>query len=463
MAEDSARSSLFGGAAARNAGKSNPFAAAAENGAPNGENSGKSGVSEQKGATPLNDEDQARSALLAGGRARKSVAVPTPVAAPAPPPPAVQSEVPDDGEVTFDFDNLNLMEAMRTEGGAANSGDGLAMEDLNFAAIDDDLSNFAQDEVIREALSSGIDLRMYSRQVDSELRHMEMLSIEDYVNEADAIAELFEQINSCEGVLTDMQSMLDSFQQNLGGISEEIRSLQEQSLSLSIEMANRKSLSGKISTFLSKVSVPESLIMRIVDGNIDDAWLKDLHSLSEKISFCTSGASGIGEPSSGGDFSLSDLTISPLYTPVGRESLPQLEKLKAAACAKLRSWFTRSIAELIKPKTNMSKQQEYILLKYAPAMAFLNEHGGDIGREIRSLYADQVGRYYNAIFKKYAEDLSKLLLALPRQQDNIVDYNPVARLSAALAVRVCFFHYTALFVLPRLHLILGCVCRRIQP
>lgn len=338
----------------------------------------------------------------------------------------------DDGALEFDFEGLNMMESTGEEGGELGDD---SNDNLNFAAIDEDLQKFASDEVIREALSRGVDLRVYSRQVDAELRHMEMLSIEDYVKEADAIAELFEQIVSCESILNDMQAMLGSFQENLGGISEEIRSLQEQSLSLSVKMANRKSLAGKINTFLAKVSVPESLITRIVDGNVDEMWIKDLQALSEKIAFTTGGS--LGEPSTGGDYSLSDLSISPLHTPVGRESLPQIDKLRMHASGKLRAFFARSIGELIKPKTNMAKQQEYILLRFAPAMAFLNDHGGEVGREVRSMYADQVGRSYAAIFKKYHEDLARLLLPLPARSDTIADYNPAARLASALSVRSC--------------------------
>ncbi len=74
----------------------------------------------------------------------------------------------------------------------------MSSEPLNFDEIDADLQKFAQvrwerfgvvkllltrfevqDEVIRDALSREVDLRKYSKQVDGELRHMEMLSIAD--------------------------------------------------------------------------------------------------------------------------------------------------------------------------------------------------------------------------------------------------------------------------------------------
>lgn len=117
-------------------------------------------------------------------------------------------------------------------------------------------------------------------QVDAELRGMETASVKDYVQEADSIAGLYGQIESCEAVLGEMQGLLAGFQvggggggrsrgvsvtcttllsppsppsqENLGGISAEIRQLQAQSLEMSVKMANRKRLAGKVMGFLRK-------------------------------------------------------------------------------------------------------------------------------------------------------------------------------------------------------------------
>jgi hypothetical protein len=167
-------------------------------------------------APPPSADDAARSALLAGGKLRPTVAV-----APEPEPEPEQEplDVPDDdGNVTFDFDDLNLAETMAGSPGKGDGGGGGgAPEALDFAVIDEDLSKFAQDEKIRDALARGVDLRLYARQVDAELRHLEMESIADYVGQADAVAGLFDQISHCEAVLGAMQGMLSTFQDNLGG------------------------------------------------------------------------------------------------------------------------------------------------------------------------------------------------------------------------------------------------------
>ncbi len=148
------------------------------------------------------------------------------------------------------------------------------------------------------------------------------------------------------------------------------------------------------------MAVPETLIERIVEAPIDEAWMRDLRSLGEKVEF-TSGAFRDRGHRGGGDLSampalahddptvtggftdsLSDLTVDPFETAAGRDAQPQIEKLRHKAISRLREFLTRSIAEVCKPKSNMQKTQEYALLKYAYAMTFLTEHAPEVAKEV---------------------------------------------------------------------------------
>lgn len=51
-------------------------------------------------------------------------------------------------------------------------------------------------------------------------------SIEDYLKEQGRIETLNSQLTNCDTVLQKMEKMLESFQSNLGDISEEIKNLQ---------------------------------------------------------------------------------------------------------------------------------------------------------------------------------------------------------------------------------------------
>ena len=69
------------------------------------------------------------------------------------------------------------------------------------------------------------------------------------------------------------------------------------------------------------------------------------------------------------------MAAPPLETPAGRDSVPQVEKLRVKAVARVRDFFLRGVADTVKVRGNMQKQQEHSLVKYAYAMAFLAEHG----------------------------------------------------------------------------------------
>jgi hypothetical protein len=58
-----------------------------------------------------------------------------------------------------------------------------------------------------------------------------------------------------------MESMLLSFQSDLGSISSEIVSLQKKSITMSQQLHNRQAVRGQLSQFIQDMAVPESLIM----------------------------------------------------------------------------------------------------------------------------------------------------------------------------------------------------------
>lgn len=64
--------------------------------------------------------------------------------------------------------------------------------------------------------------------------------------------------------------MLGRFQGDLGNISSEIRSLQEQSQSMSVKLRNRKAAEQKLAGFLDRLALPAGLIEGIVQGTEPD-------------------------------------------------------------------------------------------------------------------------------------------------------------------------------------------------
>lgn len=49
-------------------------------------------------------------------------------------------------------------------------------DDIDFSGIDEDLEQFQQDDIVRQALRDGVDLRGYARDIQMELREVRLHS-----------------------------------------------------------------------------------------------------------------------------------------------------------------------------------------------------------------------------------------------------------------------------------------------
>ncbi|KAA8591241.1 hypothetical protein FQN60_002184, partial [Etheostoma spectabile] len=100
----------------------------------------------------------------------------------------------------------------------------------------------------------GVDLRQYSKQVESELQRIEQVSIKDYIKESQNIALLHNQITACDSIL----------ESDLSSISSEIQTLQQQSVSMNVRLKNRQAVRSHLSQL---------------------EFLEQLHELNNKINF----------------------------------------------------------------------------------------------------------------------------------------------------------------------------------
>jgi Vps52 / Sac2 family len=81
------------------------------------------------------------------------------------------------------------------------------------------------------------------------------------------------------------KQMLLGFQADLGGISDEIRHLQDESISLNIKLKNRRSAEERLGKFLSNVLVPPELAAAICSDELNDAYLGHVAALNGKIKY----------------------------------------------------------------------------------------------------------------------------------------------------------------------------------
>jgi vacuolar protein sorting-associated protein 52 len=230
------------------------------------------------------------------------------------------------------------------------------------------------------------------------------------VKEAKNIANLHTQIVSCDNTLEvnigkyfilnkylkyikikRIESMLNEFQNNLGSISNEIQTLQQQSVLMNVKLKNRQSIRGELSQYISEMVVSQQLIDNILNTPCTDRqFIEQLHELNHKLNF-------IKEQSLFRDAKSC------------KEVNEILEKLKIKAISKIRDFIIQKILQLRKPMSNYEIIQNQ-LLKSRFFYEFLLANERNISKECRDEYVNTLSKVYYSYFKEYSSKISKLLV-----------------------------------------------------
>lgn len=238
-----------------------------------------------------------------------------------------------------------------------------------------------------------------------------METIEKYMENSAHVLDLHSQMQSCDAVLARMQEMLLGFQADLGGISEEIRNLQDQSYSMSVKLKNRRAAEEKLHKFIHNCSPDPELAESIATPSVNEDFLKAVINLSNKFRYLQQST-----PANDG----SSLGVIPRDTFAGSALIPELEKLKVRAVAKSKEYFVSQIALLRKPKTNVQMLQQLSLVRYAPLLHFLQEEVPFAAEDIRSLYVDTMGKTVLNLFKNYQAQLTRLADAVGNSKAEVI-------------------------------------------
>ncbi|VDN28061.1 unnamed protein product [Cylicostephanus goldi] len=251
-------------------------------------------------------------------------------------------------------------------------------------SLEDCLSELsvADENVVRSALSAEQDLSNFSAQVKEELTEAHKVAVRECIQNAEKLTDLHNQIVACDQVFERLEKMLLRFQDDLGTISEDMKRLQDQSVSINQvniisptlllgseatipvttftdldlsfvmkllfqELENRQKVRGELSQFVDDIIVPQTMIKVIMEADVSDrSFLEQLHELQHKISFVRAQ-----------EFK----DARAVYDVMG-----VLESLKFKAVEKIREWILTKIYMFRKPLSNYQVPQHQ-LLKYHAA------------------------------------------------------------------------------------------------
>ena len=94
--------------------------------------------------------------------------------------------------------------------------------------------------------------------------------------------DLHRSIRACDDVLNSVESNLASFQNDLATVSAEIETLQSRSTALSLRLENRKLVESGLGPIVEEISVSPAIVRKIVDGVIDEAWVRALAEVEKR-------------------------------------------------------------------------------------------------------------------------------------------------------------------------------------
>ena len=162
----------------------------------------------------------------------------------------------------------------------------------------------------------------------NEQWQVEVESVRDYVAQSEQVVDLHNQMQTCDAILARMQEMLLGFQADLGGISDEIKHLQSESLSMNVKLRNRRTVEDGLRDFLEHIVMPPDMVESICSAEVNDSYLEYVVALNSKLHYAQDDVTLQQE---------SSLGIAPSETVAGQEVVPELEKLRLKAVAKVRA------------------------------------------------------------------------------------------------------------------------------
>jgi hypothetical protein len=256
-----------------------------------------------------------------------------------------------------------------------------------------------------------MDLREYSEQVRANLLETQDLAVQDLLESQTELAELFSQIDTSNSILMRLEKLLTEFQADLGGISTEIKNLQEQSLSMSISLNNRKELEKRLDNYLKQVILTQEIVNTICNAEIDESFLQAINELREKLRyFKTEGRLMIN------DTAITALSMQEVY--------PEFQKVNHKAASRIRAFMISHLQKLkSKPRTNLQVLQDNVLLKYKDLLQFLRENNQETFVEICMHFTDTLGYIYHKNFKDYFTQLKKFSMDRSSKHDMIISEN----------------------------------------
>ncbi|KAH8681026.1 Sac2 family-domain-containing protein [Xylariales sp. PMI_506] len=217
-------------------------------------------------------------------------------------------------------------------------------------------------------------------------------TVEEYEQDKTKFEDLHRSIRACDEVLNSVETNLTSFRNDLAAVSADIETLQARSTALNVRLDNRKAVEKGLGPVVEELSVSPVVVSKIVDGHIDEQWVKVLGEVDKRATAYKKNLT-TAQPSK----ALQDLG-------------PLLEKLIQKAIERIRDFLVAQIKALRSPHINAQIIQQQNFLRFKEIYSFLYKHHAVLAEEICLAYRNTMRWYYHNQFIRYETALKKIKL-----------------------------------------------------
>lgn len=198
---------------------------------------------------------------------------------------------------------------------------------------------------------------------------------------------------------------MGAFDRELTGLSRQIQSMLDESLTIQTTLADRLAVEVELEVLTSNVVIDDELIAGIYRAPLNETFLYYVKQLSKKRAFIQ-GARARSEALGEGSLkALEDLE-------------PELSKLTDKLVGRVRHYLLHKIFSLQASGSNVQILQQN-LLKHKPLYNALMDFNLDIASEVKTQYIHTVMNLFYAQFKNYVSSLTKCTSELASKSETI--------------------------------------------